>query len=98
VAPRRAIPSTHAWDDADLTTLSAPDQQHEICDDRTNIQSHGLPLPTDFAYTYGAQRYQVVVNGYTGAIAGVHPLSWVKITLLIIAILIVVVLIGMNSD
>jgi len=54
VAPRRAIPSTHAWDDADLTTLSAPDQQHEICDDRTNIQSHGLPLPTDFAYPYGA--------------------------------------------
>jgi peptidoglycan/xylan/chitin deacetylase (PgdA/CDA1 family) len=44
----------HSWDHADLTTLSTADQQHEICDDRTNIQSHGLPLPTDFAYPYGA--------------------------------------------
>ena len=44
----------HSWDHADLTTLSAADQQHEICDDRTNIQAHGLPLPTDFAYPYGA--------------------------------------------
>jgi titin len=44
----------HSWDHADLTTLSTAQQQHEICDDRTNIQSHGLPLPTSFAYPYGA--------------------------------------------
>lgn len=42
------------------------------------------------AYTYGSQRYQVVVNGYTGAIAGTHPLSWIKITLAILAALIVI--------
>jgi DNA-directed RNA polymerase subunit RPC12/RpoP len=40
------------------------------------------------SYTYGATVYQIVVNGYTGAIAGKHPLSWVKITLLVLAILI----------
>jgi hypothetical protein len=39
------------------------------------------------AYTYGSQSYQVVVNGYTGAIAGRHPKSWVKIMLLVLAIL-----------
>ena len=44
------------------------------------------------AYTYGAQRYQVVVNGYTGAIAGKHPLSWLKITLAILAVLAVILI------
>jgi hypothetical protein len=32
------------------------------------------------SYNYGARAYQVVVNGYTGKLAGDHPLSWVKIT------------------
>jgi hypothetical protein len=32
------------------------------------------------AYNYGAETYQVVVNGYTGAIAGKYPKSWIKIT------------------
>jgi peptidoglycan/xylan/chitin deacetylase (PgdA/CDA1 family) len=44
----------HSWDHADLTKLTTAQQQHEICDDRTNIQNHGLPLPTSFAYPYGA--------------------------------------------
>jgi hypothetical protein len=44
------------------------------------------------AYTYGAQTYQVVVNGYTGAIAGKHPLSWVKILLTVLAVIIVIVI------
>ena len=37
------------------------------------------------AYTYGAQTYQVIINGYTGAIAGKHPLSWIKITFTVLA-------------
>jgi hypothetical protein len=40
------------------------------------------------AYDYGAKAYQVLVNGYTGAIAGKHPLSAVKIILLVLAILV----------
>jgi hypothetical protein len=43
----------HSWDHADLT-LPGTDLNHEICDDRQNIAAHGLPLPTDFAYPYGA--------------------------------------------
>ena len=31
------------------------------------------------SYHYGTQNYQVVINGYTGRIAGKYPKSWVKI-------------------
>ena len=40
------------------------------------------------AYTYGSKTFQVVVNGYTGTIAGRHPLSWIKITLAVVAAII----------
>jgi hypothetical protein len=42
------------------------------------------------AYTYGRQNFQVVINGYTGAISGRYPKSWIKITLLVLAILAVI--------
>jgi hypothetical protein len=45
------------------------------------------------AYTYGSQSYQVVVNGYTGSMAGKYPLSWIKITLAILAALVVILII-----
>ncbi|HUD49358.1 MAG TPA: hypothetical protein VMR33_21205 [Candidatus Baltobacteraceae bacterium] len=38
-------------------------------------------------YDFGASNFQVVINGYTGTIAGKHPLSWVKITLAVLAAL-----------
>lgn len=41
------------------------------------------------SYTYGATSYQVVINGYTGTIAGKYPLSWGKIALAVILALIV---------
>ena len=65
----------HSWDHADLT-LPGTNLHHEICDDRTNIQAHGLPLPTDFAYPYGADEASgvpaaVAACGYTtGRIVG----------------------------
>jgi peptidoglycan/xylan/chitin deacetylase (PgdA/CDA1 family)/N-acetyl-beta-hexosaminidase len=43
----------HTLTHPDLTTLTATQAQHEICDDRTNIQSHGFVVP-DFAYPFGA--------------------------------------------
>jgi predicted RNA-binding Zn-ribbon protein involved in translation (DUF1610 family) len=46
------------------------------------------------AYTYGAQTYQVIVNGYTGTVAGKHPLSWIKITLTAIAVIILIIIIA----
>jgi ribosomal protein S27E len=46
------------------------------------------------AYTYRTETYQVVVNGYTGTIAGQYPKSWGKITLLILVILALIGLIA----
>jgi len=36
-------------------------------------------------YNYGARNFQVVINGYTGVIAGKYPKSWIKITLAVLA-------------
>ncbi len=36
-------------------------------------------------YNYGTQNYQVVINGYTGVIAGKYPKSWVKIFFAVLA-------------
>jgi hypothetical protein len=38
-------------------------------------------------YNYGARSFQVVINGYTGVIAGKYPKSWVKITLAVLGAL-----------
>ena len=41
-------------------------------------------------YTYGAKAFQVVVNGYTGKIAGKYPVSWWKVLLVVLLVAIVV--------
>jgi hypothetical protein len=38
-------------------------------------------------YNFGPRNFQVVINGYTGAIAGKYPKSWIKITLVVLAVL-----------
>lgn len=45
-------------------------------------------------YTYGPRNFQVVMNGYTGTIAGHYPKSWVKITLAVLAVLAMAALIA----
>ena len=40
-------------------------------------------------YGYGRKNYQVVMNGFTGAIAGDRPYSAAKITLLILFIMVI---------
>lgn len=44
-------------------------------------------------YTYGAKSFQVVINGYTGTIAGEHPYSWVKIFFAVLGVIAVIILI-----
>jgi len=44
------------------------------------------------SYTYGAKAFQAVMNGFTGAIQGEYPKSWIKVTLLVIAIIVVVMI------
>lgn len=44
------------------------------------------------SYTYGAKSFQVVVNGYTGKIAGEHPYSWIKIAMTVFAVLVLILI------
>jgi ribosomal protein S27E len=48
-------------------------------------------------YNYGAKSWQVVVNGYTGKMAGEHPYSWIKITLAVLAVVLIIMLIAMAN-
>ncbi|HVL67952.1 MAG TPA: hypothetical protein VM364_11870 [Vicinamibacterales bacterium] len=41
------------------------------------------------SFSYRTRLYQVLVNGYSGKIAGDHPLSWWKIFVLVVVLLIV---------
>lgn len=51
------------------------------------------------SYNYGAKTYQVVANGYTGAINGEYPKSWIKISLAVLLAIIVLLLVlsGLES-
>ncbi|HEY2574207.1 MAG TPA: zinc ribbon domain-containing protein [Verrucomicrobiaceae bacterium] len=42
------------------------------------------------SYVYGARSFQVAVNGCTGKIAGKYPLSWIKVTMMVVLALIVI--------
>jgi len=50
------------------------------------------------SYTYGATSYQVLVNGVTGKMTGTRPWSWIKITLLVLAVLMIGLLIAVASQ
>jgi predicted RNA-binding Zn-ribbon protein involved in translation (DUF1610 family) len=50
------------------------------------------------SYNYGHRAFQVIVNGYTGKIAGRYPYSWIKIALLVLVAIIAVILIASISD
>jgi DNA-directed RNA polymerase subunit RPC12/RpoP len=43
-------------------------------------------------YNFGAHRFQVVINGVTGTIAGDYPKSWIKIALAILAVAFIIIL------
>ena len=49
-------------------------------------------------YNFKSHPYQMVVNGYTGQMAGEYPKSWVKIALLVLAAIIVLIVILMLQD
>src|SRR5690606_28357485 len=43
-------------------------------------------------YRYGAKTFQAGINGDSGRVAGEHPISWLKVTLAVIAALIIIAL------
>ena len=50
------------------------------------------------SYNFGARSYQVLVNGYTGRMAGTYPLSVWKIVLLVLAALVVALTIAVVNS
>jgi hypothetical protein len=44
------------------------------------------------SYTYGARGFQVIINGYTAVIAGKYPKSWVKMSLAVLGVLLLVLI------
>ncbi|MEZ5285994.1 MAG: hypothetical protein R2712_14530 [Vicinamibacterales bacterium] len=50
------------------------------------------------SYTYGARAFQVIVNGYTGKMAGKYPISIWKVLFAILLVAVVVAVIAFASD
>jgi len=50
------------------------------------------------SYNYGAQAFQVVINGFTGSIAGRYPKSWVKIFFAVLAALVLAGLFALAAN
>lgn len=57
------------------------------CDFSGQTFKHILTPIWLLAYNYSTRNFQVVINGYTGAIAGKYPKSWIKITLAVLSVL-----------
>lgn len=50
------------------------------------------------SYTYGTRAFQVIVNGYTGKIAGKYPFSvWKILAVLALAAIVVIAAIALNN-
>jgi Zn finger protein HypA/HybF involved in hydrogenase expression len=79
-----------------LCAAAVPGDTHRNLDVRSTFSDqrfkHILVPIWLMTYLYAAKSYQVVVNGVTGHISGERPWSWIKITLLVIVILLVLYL------
>lgn len=79
--------------DSELRSMCAsqvPGDTHRFLNVHSNYSrqtfKHILVPVWLLTYNFGKRAFQVVVNGYTGEIAGLYPKSWVKITGLILTI------------
>jgi hypothetical protein len=91
--------------DATLNALCAaqvPGDTHRNLDVQANYHDqtfkHILAPVWLLTYTYGAANYQVVVNGVTGRISGSRPWSWIKVSLVVLAAIIILVLIALATQ
>jgi hypothetical protein len=65
----------------------------DISTEYSDVKFNHLLLPLYAgAYNFKGKIYQIVVNGRTGEIHGDRPFSWLKIGLLVFAILIVLLI------
>jgi hypothetical protein len=91
--------------DAEMERLCAgqvPGDTHRNLDVETDYAGqtfkHILVPIWLLTYGYGARTFQVLLNGYTGTIAGRYPKSWIKITLAVLGVLLVLGLLLLLSN
>jgi ribosomal protein S27E len=87
---------------------------YSMCSEQVPGDTHrGLEVNSDYSgqtfkhilvpvwllsYSYGARKFQVVINGFTGIIAGDYPKSWVKIALVVLAVVIIIAIIAIFAE
>ncbi|MGI8494868.1 MAG: hypothetical protein ACR2L1_06100 [Pyrinomonadaceae bacterium] len=74
---------------------SCGDEQrvHDISTNFSNVTFKHLLLPVYAgAYRFNAKTYQIVVNGRTGKVQGERSYSWIKITLFVLTLLIMLII------
>ncbi len=71
-----------------LCAAEVPGDTHRFlqvqCDYSGQTYKHILVPIWLLTYNYGTRNYQVVINGYTAAMAGRYPKSWAKILLAVL--------------
>jgi DNA-directed RNA polymerase subunit RPC12/RpoP len=64
---------------------------HNVSTDFSDITFKHLLLPVYAgAYQFNGKTFQIVINGRTGEVQGDRPYSWIKITLLVLFILLII--------
>jgi hypothetical protein len=88
-----------AMDDAvrAMCAQQVPGDTHRSLEVQSNYRGrsfkHVLVPVWLVTYTYGPKSFQIIVNGYTGQIAGERPVSWTKVFFYIILPAIIVIII-----
>lgn len=84
--------------DSDVRGDIGGDEQrvHNISTDFSNVTFKHLLLPVYAgAYQFNGKIFQIVVNGRTGEVQGERPYSWIKITLFVLFIVLVIAILAM---
>jgi hypothetical protein len=82
-----------------LCAQQVPGDTHRSLRVQANYQGqtfkHVLVPVWLLSYSYGRRNFQVIANGVTGTLAGERPYSWIKITLTVLAaILLILIIVG----
>ena len=83
----------------DMAAAAVPGDTHRNLEIQPSFSGrtfkHVLVPVWVLAYVYGGRTFQVVVNGYTGRMAGEYPKSWWKIALLVLLAIVALIVVIM---
>jgi hypothetical protein len=99
VGLREGYPIAKQAIDADIYTMVCRDigadaqRVHHVATRYTDVKFKHVLLPVWIsAYRFNNKTYRFLVNGQTGEVAGESPLSWQKVTFLVIGIVVLLIL------